>query len=65
MKVMVLFFVGLVAGIVLYHYTLLPLTIDRRAERLGIMKYDSAEDRMIPTDEMKWTLHYLKQGKMQ
>lgn len=65
MKEIVLFLVGLAAGAVLYHYAILPRTIDRRAGDLGMMRYSHAAGGMIPTDEMKWMLHYLKRGTMQ
>jgi hypothetical protein len=56
----VLFLVGFAACAVLYHYAILPHTIDRRAGDLWMMRYSHADVGMIPTDEMKWTLHYLK-----
>jgi len=63
-KAIVLFFVGLVVGLVLYHYAILPHTIDRRASDLGLMQYSHADGGMVGKGENKWTLHYLKTGSM-
>ena len=60
-----LYIIGLATGILFYHYILLPRTIDHRASDLGMMHYDSVSDKMVPIEEMKWTLHYLKNGTMQ
>lgn len=65
MKLIVLFFVGMLAGAMLYHYAILPRTIDRRAGHMGMMHYSHSEGGMVPVEDMKWTLHYLKQGTMQ
>jgi hypothetical protein len=65
LKAIVLFFVGVAVGIVVYHYAMLPRTIDRRAGDLGMMRYSHAAGGMVPTDDMRWTLHYLKCGTMQ
>jgi hypothetical protein len=58
------FLVGLVVGIVLYHYAILPHTIDRRAEALGLMQYSHTDGGMVGKGEYKWTLRYLKTGSM-
>lgn len=58
------FSVGILIGIVLYHYILIHKVIDNRANDLGIMSYSSTENKMIPNQELKWTLHYLKNGTM-
>ena len=64
MKTIVLFFVGLVVGLVLYHYAILLHTIDRRANDLGLTQYSHADGGMVGKGENKWPLHYLKTGAM-
>ena len=65
MKAIVLFFVGIAVGVAVYHYAILQRTIDRRASELGLMQYSHAAGGMVPVEDMKWTLHYLKRGTMQ
>jgi hypothetical protein len=61
----VLLLVGAVAGLVLYHYAILDLVIDRRAKNLGMMQYSGVGDKYEAKAEHKWMLQYLKHGYME
>lgn len=56
--------VGCCAGILAYHYVILPRIIDRRANDLGLMQFSSRAGKMIARDDVKYTLYYLKYGSM-
>lgn len=58
------FLISVCIGILLYHYAILPIIIDNRANDLGLMQYSHEAGKMVPTEEFKWTLHYLKYGSM-
>jgi len=56
--------IGFVIGLVIYHFFLLGVVIDRRADDLGMMQYNAHTDRMEVNEQYKWTLFYLKHGRM-
>ena len=64
MKTLAIFLSGLLLGITLYHFKILPNTIDHRANDLGLMHYSHAQNKMVPTEEFTWTLYYFKWGTM-
>lgn len=48
-----------------YHYFLLSKVIDKRAEELGLLRYNSRVDKMVEKDSIfmsGYELHYLKYG---
>lgn len=52
---------------VIFYYIALPKIIKRRAEHLGLLKYNSKVDKMVEKDSLhisRWDLHYLKKGTM-
>ena len=52
---------------VVFYYILLPKIIERRAEHLGLLRYNSKVDEMVEKDSLYisgYGLHYLKKGTM-
>ena len=52
---------------VIFYYIALPKIIERRAEDLGLLRYNSKVDKMVEKDSLHisgWDLHYLKKGTM-
>lgn len=62
---LVVLLVGMLLGIVFYHYLILGPLIDSRANDLGMMHYSAQVDGMIAKPEYQWTLRYLKTGEME
>jgi len=55
---------GIIVGILIYHYAILGYTLDRRAQDLGWMQYSAQADKMVAEPEHRWDLQYLKHGTM-
>lgn len=55
---------GLVMGLLIYHYFIMDFLIDKRAGDLAMMQFSAQQDKMVAKDEHKWTLKYLKDGRM-
>ncbi len=53
--------ISMFLGIVIYHFCLLPITIDNRASDLGFMQYNGELNKMV-ADTLEYELHYLKYG---
>lgn len=52
---------------IIFYYIALPKIIERRAKDLGLLIYNSKEDKMVEKDSLHisgWDLHYLKKGTM-
>lgn len=56
---------GIITGIILYHFTLMPIIIDQRAKDLDLMRYSHSDGGFVAITEAQWMLHYLKYGTME
>lgn len=53
---------------VVFYTIFLPNIIEKRARKLGMMRYNSTIDKMVEKDSIHmsgWELHYLKEGTME
>lgn len=66
-KILICFTIYTMLCSVIVYYIILPKIIERRAEHLGLLRYNSKVDKMVEKDSLHisgWDLHYLKKRTM-
>jgi len=56
--------IGFIGGLLVYHFWVIDVVINHRAKNLNMMEFSAEENKMVPKEEYKWNLKYLKDGTM-